>query len=109
MRNKFAFENLEVWQLSRSYLKLIYSLTKTFPEFERFILANQLERAALSVMTNLAEGSGRKSGKEQARFTEIAYSSLLETASLSIASFDKNYISEEDLNQIRSKVKNLSV
>jgi len=74
MEIKFSFENLEVWQLARALVNYIYDLTADFPKHERYGIANQIERSASSVMTNLAEGAYRLSKKEQARFTEIAYS-----------------------------------
>ncbi len=97
----YSFEKLEVWQLSRKLLKKVYRMTDTFPKEERFNLTSQIQRSALSVASNLAEGSGRVSGKEQARFTEIAYSSLLELLNQLIIASDLNYLEEHKVNALR--------
>ena len=91
----YSFENLDVWKKSRTLVKKIYILTREFPPEEKYGLISQIRRAALSVTTNLSEGSSRKSFKDQARFTEIAYGSLLEVLNLLICSFDLGYIKEE--------------
>lgn len=71
-------------------------MTKSFPNEERFALANQMQRAAVSVVSNIAEGSSRSSYKEQIRFIEIAYGSLMELYSQLCVSLDINLISSED-------------
>lgn len=81
---QFSFEKLEVWQLARKLTKEIYELTSSFPKSEHFNMVSQIRRAATSITCNIAEGSGRISGKDKARFTEIAYSSLIEVLSLLI-------------------------
>lgn len=78
MRYKFSFERLRVWEDAMALVEDIYSITANFPNEERFGLTDQIRRAAVSVPSNLAEGSARKSPKEQIRFTEIAFSSLME-------------------------------
>ncbi len=84
----FAFEKLRVWQDARSWVKSVYTITRLFPNAEKFGMTSQLNRAAFSVPTNIAEGSGQKSSKDQAHFTQLAYSSLLETLNLLILAFD---------------------
>ncbi|MEM9328261.1 MAG: four helix bundle protein [Bacteroidota bacterium] len=75
---EYAFEKLEVWQISRSLLKNIYNLTAKFPSEERFGFSSQLRRASLSVSSNIAECSTRRGSKEQACFYKIAFGSLVE-------------------------------
>ena len=77
----FGFEKLEVWQKSIEYADMIYAVTRTFPDDERFGLTAQLRRAAVSISSNIAEGSSRASQRDFARFVEIAYGSLMETIS----------------------------
>ncbi len=74
----YSFENLNVWLCSRKFAVFIYTVTKTFPEDEKFGLVSQLRRAAISICSNLAEGSAKHSGKEKAWFTEKAFCSLME-------------------------------
>ena len=68
-----------VWQNSRKLVKQIYDLTGKFPLEEKFGLANQIQRAAVSIPSNIAEGYGRNSDKEMIRFLSIAKGSLYES------------------------------
>ena len=77
----FGFEKLEVWQKAVEYADFIYRATQSFPPDERFGLTSQLRRSAVSVSSNIAEGSSRASKIDLARFIEIAYGSLLESVS----------------------------
>lgn len=98
---RFYFEQLEVWQTGRQLIKKVYNISGLFPADERYGLTQQIRRACISVNCNLAEGSGRITGKEQARFTEIAYGSLLETLNLLIIAVDLDYIRTTDEMEIR--------
>ena len=100
----FSFEKLEVWQLSRKLVVEIYKTTSLFPKEELYVLTSQLRRAAISVSSNIAEGSSRKSPKDQARFSQIAYSSLIEVLNQLIISNDILYIDEKELNDYRVKI-----
>jgi four helix bundle protein len=77
----FKFEKLEVWRKAVEYADLIDEVTKSFPSDERFGLTTQLRRSAVSVSSNIAEGSSRSSGIDLACFIQIAYGSLLESVS----------------------------
>ena len=68
----FGFEKLEVWDKAISFADTVYSITREFPADERFGLTNQMRRAAVSISSNIAEGSARNSRKDFARFIEIA-------------------------------------
>lgn len=72
------YRNLMVWQNSRKLVKQIYDLTGKFPLEEKFGLANQIQRAAVSIPSNIAEGYGRNSDKEMIRFLSISKGSLYE-------------------------------
>jgi len=97
---KFPFEKLEVWQLSRKFVGKIYSISKEWPDYEKFGLINQVRRAAISISSNLAEGTSRLSTIDQARFTQIAYSSLMEISNQLILANDLGYIDNELLEEI---------
>ena len=56
----FSYENLEIWQLAIEYAKIIYNITNKFPKSEQYGLSSQLQRAAVSISANIAEGSGAK-------------------------------------------------
>jgi len=72
------FEKLEVWQQSMRLVKAIYDLTKAFPKDEIYGLTSQMRRAAVSIPSNIAEGSARAGRKEYAYFINIAKGSLAE-------------------------------
>jgi four helix bundle protein len=78
----FRFEKLTVWQSSPRLCGEIYSVTKGFPHDELFGLTGQLRRAAVSIASNIAEGSGRNSDADFAHFLEMAYGSAMEVSSL---------------------------
>lgn len=73
-----SYEDLRVWQEGVSLCETIYALTRSFPEDERFGLTSQLRRAAVSIPSNIAEGWGRGSRQDYARFLRIARGSLFE-------------------------------
>ena len=104
---KFSFEKLEVWQLSRKLTKTIYEISSEFPEEEKFGLTSQIRRAVISVSSNIAERTSRQSGIEQARYTEIAYGSLLEVLNQLILASDLEYISIERVNSQRPAIEEL--
>lgn len=88
---RFRFEELEVWNLALDFVELIYKITEAFPQSERFILAQQVKRAALSVALNIAEGSGRKTKKDFAKFLRISIGSLLEVVGCERVAAKRNY------------------
>lgn len=75
MEYQFSFERLEVWKDARILVKNIYLLAGSFPKSELYSLTNQMQRATVSVVSNLAEGMGRISLKEESHFCQIAYGS----------------------------------
>ena len=96
----FNFEKLDVWQKAIDFADLIYSETRSFPLEERFGLTNQLRRAAISVSSNIAEGSSRSSKNDFARFTEIAAGSVFETVSQTFVARRQNLLSENSFRGI---------
>ncbi|NLD36786.1 MAG: four helix bundle protein [Desulfatiglans sp.] len=93
---EFRFEKLDVWQKSIEWVDEIYSAAKLFPPDERFGLTSQLKRSSISVASNIAEGSGRSSDKDFARFIEIAYGSLMEAVCQCMIAKRQKFISGED-------------
>ncbi len=104
---QFSFEKLEVWQLSRTLAVVIYKISNNFPKEEKYGLSSQIRRAIISVSSNIAEGSSRQSGIEQARYTEIAYGSLLEVLNQLILASDLEYISVKEVESLRPKIEEL--
>ncbi len=106
--HKYSFENLEVWQMAKDFVKDIYLLTNTFPNFEKYSLTSQMNRAAISIASNIAEGSTRTNYKDQARFSQIAYGSLMEILCQIIIARELNYINDEDYYKLRKKIETIS-
>ncbi|HAH38445.1 MAG TPA: four helix bundle protein [Algoriphagus sp.] len=107
MENRFftyQFEKLQVYQLSRVFRVEIKKLTLGFPSDEKFELTSQIRRSSSSIATNLAEGSGRSSYNDQAHFTNISFSSALETIDHLIYAFDMGYISDDVYVSFRKKL-----
>lgn len=102
-RKLLPFEKLEVWQNARRLVVGIYECSQTFPKEERFGLNSQLNRAAVSVANNLAEGSGRASLKDQAHFTSQA------AASDFIIAIDLGFTNENDTQSLLDQAYDLSV
>jgi len=73
---ELGFERLDVWQKAAEFAGTIYEVTKSCLREEQFGLTMQLRRACVSVAANISEGASRASGKDQARFFEIAFGSL---------------------------------
>lgn len=92
----FRFENLEIWKLAVEYGDRISALAKNFPRSELFGLASDLNRAGISVSSNIAEGSGSDSAAEFRRFLRIAVKSTFETVSQLVVARRRRYISGQD-------------
>ena len=103
----FSFRRLDVYQESKNYVLYIYELLKQFPKEEQYALCDQLRRAAVSIPSNLVEGMGRVSIKEQIHFIEIAFGSLNETICQLDIAYELNYISQEQLIQSEKLAKQL--
>ena len=108
-RYEYPFEKLRVWQKTRALAKEIYSVTAKFPRREIYGLTSQCNRAAVSIAANIAEGSSRRSRKDQAHFSEIAYSSLMELACLLILCADLGILSAEAEQTLRQSIEQVSV
>ena len=100
----FQFEKLNAWQEARKLVVDVYRLLEKFPKTENYALCDQLRRAAISVPSNIAEGTGRMSIKEQIHFLEIAFGSLMEIYCQLQIAVDLNYITSEDLQNIKRRI-----
>ena len=101
------FENLIVWQKSVDLTEEIYFLTKNFPREELYGLTSQMRRAAFSIPLNISEGQGRKSKKEFTQFLLIARGSAYELTTALLISLRLHYLSEENYNQLRQKIRDI--
>ena len=87
----FPFEKLEVWHKTVDFADMVYRLTKKFPDAERFGLTSQMRRAAVSISSNIAEGSARFSHNDFAHFVEIATGPLFEVVTQAAIGRRQNY------------------
>jgi len=108
MEYKFDFEKLEVWQLAKDLVKNLYQITKSFPESEKYGQVSQINRAAVSVSANIAEGSSRIGIKDKSYFYSNAYSSLVELLSHLIISNELEYLNNEDYHDMRRQIYEIS-
>jgi four helix bundle protein len=96
----FNFEKLEVWKKSIELADTIYASTRTFPAEERFGLTNQLRRAAVSISSNIAEGSSRSSKADFAHFIEFGTGSVFELASQMFIARRQGLLAEKNFQEI---------
>lgn len=103
-----SFEELTIWQESRKFTNKIYALTKKFPKEELYGLTSQIRRAAVSIMSNIAEGFDRRSDKELSNFLSIARGSTAEVQNNLYIALDLKYISKEEFNKTYKESKNVA-
>ena len=98
------FKDLQIWKRSRTYCSKIYTATSSFPESKKFGLTNQLRRASVSIPSNIAEGSSRKSNKDFSRFLEIAIGSCYEIETQLLIASDLKFISENESHELSTEL-----
>ena len=101
---EYSFEKLNLWQEAKLLVVDVYHLLDGFPKFEKYALCDQIRRAIVSVPSNIAEGSGRKSLREQIHFLEISYGSLMEAYNQLLIAVDLTYITEESVVIIKPRI-----
>lgn len=104
---EYGFERLEVWKLGMQLVNEIYSITKNFPQEEKFGLTSQVCRAAISVPLNIAEGSAKRTKKDFALFVRIALGSLMEVATCTEISVNQGYIDVGRRDKIQELIQGL--
>jgi four helix bundle protein len=100
--NQFkTFEDLEVYQLAREFRKSMYAVTRRLPAHEKFELASQIRRAAVSLTNNIAEGHGRYHYLDQIRFTLQARGSLQELIDDLNVCRDEDYLPQAEVGELK--------
>jgi len=102
------FEDIKAWQKARELNKAIYGVTSSDPFSRDFGLRDQTQRAAVSIMANIAEGFGRRSNREFANFLVVAHGAAAETQSHLYIASDLNYISESDFEKLYGMLDEIS-
>lgn len=100
--------NLEIWHDAVEVVKAVYTLTQSWPKEELYGLTNQARRAAVSIPANLAEGLGRRTPREMARFAQIALGSLYELDTLLYLSAELVYSSKDMVTSLRERLTTLA-
>lgn len=103
-RVEYGFYRLEVWQKGMELVNDVYSLTKEFPNEEKFGLISQLRRAAVSVVLNIAEGSMRRSKKDFASFVRISLGSLMEVVTCLEIALNQKYLHLSEYESVAEKI-----
>jgi len=96
-------KDLDVWKKGMDLVELVYNVTSNFPDSERFGLTSQMRRASISIPSNIAEGSARKSNKEFYQYISIALGSLAELETQYLISVRLNFVNEDE--QLVSAIK----
>ena len=94
-----SYRELEVWKEARKLVKMIYVLAEKLPDKEKFNLVSQMQRAAISIVSNIAEGVGRNSKKDTAQFMFIARGSVYELETQLFLSIDLSYFKEHKVQE----------
>ena len=102
-----SFRDLRVWQAGIELVRIVYELTSKFPRSETYGLASQMQRAAVSIPSNIAEGHARESTKEYLQHLSMAQASLAELETQLEIARQLNYISEADTSQLFEKISSL--
>jgi len=104
MGYQYGFEKLDVWKDARSFVSEIYLTANHFPPDEKYLLTSQICRAAVSVVSNIAEGVSRSSTKEKIRFIEVSYGSLMEVYCQLCIALDLKYITNNELESLKLNI-----
>jgi four helix bundle protein len=103
------FKKLDVWKIARELNKLIYDASGDFPKNEIYGLTSQIRRASVSISSNIAEGCGRRTGKDFVSFLHNAMGSLKEVESQVFLAEDLGYFADGDFDRLNNKVVGLGI
>ncbi len=107
MTNYQKYTELEVWKQARVLASYIYQITASFPVTKQYGIVSQMRKCAVSIPSNIAEGSGRQHEKETLHFLSISRGSLYELETQIYISNDLNFISEDICENCLNKIENL--
>ena len=101
------FKKLTIWKESMNLVSENYKITNKFPDFEKFSLASQMNRCAVSIPSNIAEGSSKKSNKHFSNFLEHSLGSAFEWETQLNIAYNENYFSKEKFIELEQKIKQI--
>lgn len=99
-----SYRDLKIWQKGIELVKQVYALTLKFPPHEKYALADQLRRSAVSVPSNIAEGQARQHTGEFRQFLYMAIGSAAEVDTQIVIAFELGYIAEQEMKQIENLI-----
>ena len=99
-----SFRNLNAYIKAKELVSMVYALIKKFPKEEQYALCDQLRRAVISIPSNIAEGSGRLTTKDQSHFYSIAYGSLMEVLAQLDVACDLGYLTKEEFQHLETLI-----
>lgn len=106
---EFGFQKLEIYQLAKELVLENYRNTNTFPEKEKYALIQQMNRAAISIPSNISEGYARDSIKEKSHFINMVYGSMMKLVCQYEISKELEYIDEENFNKFLKDANKLAI
>lgn len=101
------FKELKVWQKAIELVTNTYMITQKFPKEEIYGLTSQIRRSAVSILSNIAEGCGRRTDKDFSKFLGISLGSSFEFETQLIICRNLNFISEEDFIPLESEIQHI--
>lgn len=104
MASKHNFRKLSIWKDGMELAKETYKMTKNFPQSEKYGLISQMQRCAVSIPSNIAEGTARSSDKHFIQYLENALGSAYEWETQLIISYETEYIPEETYEHLQKKI-----
>ena len=101
------FKKLKIWQESMSLVNETYKIVRDFPDYERFNLVSQLIRCAVSIPSNIAEGTSKSTDKHFKIYLENSLGSAFEWETHIIVAYNEKYISEEKFIDLENKIQQI--
>ncbi|WP_111625276.1 four helix bundle protein [Arenibacter echinorum] len=98
------FKKLKIWQEGMNLVSENYKLTKTYPDFERFNLISQINRCAVSIPSNISEGSSKSTNRHFIKYLENSLGSAFEWETQLIVSHNENYLDKEKFEELENKI-----
>lgn len=98
------FKKLKIWEESMELVFETYKMTRTFPDFEKFGLRQQLNRCAVSIPSNIAEGTSKRSNKHFSRYLDDSLGSAFEWETQLLIAYNESYIPKERFNELEQKI-----
>lgn len=102
-----SFKDLTVWEKSHELVQEVYRLTSSFPESEKYGLTSQIKRSVISIPSNIAEGCGRSSDSDFARFLHISMASASEFQYQFLLAHDLEYLTKAEYESLNTQIEDI--